>query len=208
MARTSRTVTLLLLVLTNLSVATSSTGQPSLRASANAPVTIPLEPYGSGRLKKVKVTVAGDTLDFLFDTGGGLTVISPAVASRLGCTPRGRVHGFRMTGQPLEAPVCTDVRLDLRGFRTTAEAAVMDLGALMGPGAPPVHGMISLHTFAGEALTLDLPRQQLTLETAGSLSRRIRGLTPLPTRLATGLAGAELVAYVGLRSGDETLWFQ
>jgi hypothetical protein len=178
-------------------------------AAAQAPATpihIPLEPYGSGWLRTVQVVMAGDTLDFLFDTGGGVTVISPELARRTGCEPSGRMHGYRMTGQHLETPVCRDVALAVGGFATTTEASVFDLMSVLGPDAPRVDGMISLRTFAGRTLTLDLPGGRLTVETAESLPARVRGMTPVDVRLATGLEGGALTAYVGVPVGVAVWW--
>lgn len=121
-------------------------GVASPRALA-AQSTVPLEPFGPERLRTVKVVVAGDTLDFLFDTGGGVTVISPALAARIGCTPAGRFSGYRMHGQRLERPVCRGVALQVGGVSSRRDAAVMELQPY-GPQGPRVHGMVSLHTLA------------------------------------------------------------
>ena len=182
---------------------------PTLEAAQSpaAPLHIPLAQYGPGWLRTVQVDIAGDTLDFLFDTGGGVTVISPELAQRAGCEPAGRSHGYRMTGQHLETPVCQDVSLAVGGYATVAEASVFDLMSVLGPDAPRVDGMISLRTFAGQTLTLDLPAGRLTVETAESRESRVRGMTPLDVRLATGLEGGSLTAYVGVPVGPAVWWF-
>jgi hypothetical protein len=168
--------------------------------------TVPLAPFGPGRLRTVPVVVGSDTLDFLFDTGGGITVISPALATRLGCRPVGRIAGYRMLGQRLESPLCRDVALQVGGESVRRDAAVMEL-APYGPDGPRVHGMISLHTFAGRALTVDMAAGRLTVETPASLGRRVRAMTPLRARLATGLEGGELDAYVAVPVGAAEAWF-
>src|SRR5687768_2932231 len=92
-------------------VAAALTALTALAAApAAAQDTIPLRPLW-GRLKTVRVHVAGDSLDFLFDTGGSVTLVSPAVAARLGCVPTGRQLGFRMTGEKLAGPYCPAVPL-------------------------------------------------------------------------------------------------
>ena len=170
------------------------------------PVTIPLAPYGPAPMRTVAVTIADTTYDFLFDTGGGVTTISPALAARLGCTPAGRTRGYRMTGEYLEAPVCRDVALSVGGHAARVEAAVMELKPYGDMAVPPVHGMISLHTLAGRALTLDLPHDRVIVESAASLRERVRTRAPLRLRLATGLDGASLDAYVGVPAGPAMLW--
>jgi hypothetical protein len=177
----------------------------ALSGPLGAQSTVPLAPFGPGRMRTVSVVVANDTLDFLFDTGGGVTVISPALAARLGCTPAGRLTGYRMLGQRLESPVCRDVALQVGGVSARRDAAVMELQPY-GPDGPRVDGMVSLHTLAPHALTVDMAAGRLTVETPASLARRVRGMTPLRARLATGLEGGELDAYVGVPVGPAEAW--
>lgn len=173
---------------------------------AAAQTTIPLRPYLEV-LRTVPVVIGGDTLDFLLDTGGGLTVITPAVAERIGCAPTGRATGFRMRGEKVTMPTCDGLALTLGGRSITTEAAIFDLMSLIGPDHPPVAGMVSLRTLAGQAVTLDLAAGTLVLETPGSLRRRTRAMTPLAVRLANGPAGDALDLMVGVGSGGHTLWF-
>jgi hypothetical protein len=173
----------------------------------DSPVVIPLHHY-RGWLRTVRVQVGADTLDFLFDTGGGVDVVSPEVAAKLACTPAGRSVGFRMTGEQLSGPVCADVELGVGPLRVRGEAGVGDMMRFLGRDAPPVHGMLSLKAFAGHAVTLDLAHDRLIVETPASLAERIRGMTPVPVRLATGPSGAELTAFLGLRVGDAPLWLE
>lgn len=182
----------------------------STRAAAqeptSRPTTIPLAPYGPAPMRTVQVTVAGERYDFLFDTGGGMTVVSPAIAAKLGCVASGRSRGHRMSGEYLEAPSCRGVSLSVDGHAAVVEAAVMELRPYGDAPVPPVHGMISLHTFAGRALTLDLAHARLTVETPASLAGRVRRMTPLRARIATGLNGGDLTAYVAVPADGGELW--
>src|SRR5689334_13196001 len=110
--------------------------------------TIPLRPLW-GRLRSVRVQVAGDSLDFLFDTGGSITLVSREVAARIGCTPTGRQLGFRMTGEKLAGAYCPNVALRVGPLAVRADAGVADMAAVLGRPEPGVHGMISLQSFAG-----------------------------------------------------------
>lgn len=175
-------------------------------AATARPHEIPLRTYAHGPLREVSVVIGADTLNFLFDTGGGVTVISPAIAERIGCAPLGRSHGYRMTGESIETPVCADVPLQVAGVDVRGEVSVLDMMKILGPKAPHVDGMISLRTFAGRALTLDLASNRLVLETTASLARRFAAMTEVPMRLATGLAGGELDVFVGVPAGDARLW--
>lgn len=176
---------------------------------AAAPITIPLQRY-QGRLRTMRVVVGGRPLDFLFDTGGGLTLVSPAVAGRVRCVPSGRSVGFRMSGERLDMPMCAGaVQMALGGWNTAvAGVGVLDVMKLLPAGWPPLGGVISLHTFAGRAITLDLARDRVILETPASLAVRVREMTPLEGRLATGTDGAAVTLFVAARAGGRKLWLE
>jgi hypothetical protein len=187
--------------------------QPTARASSvgsrePAPVTIPFT-RGPGHLRTIKVRVGADSADYLFDTGGGVTVISPQDSARLGCTPGGRGFGVRLTGEVMSGRTCANVALGIGPFRVTTDAGVMDLAKLLGPGAPAVRGLVSLNAFEGRALTLDLAHERMIVETPASLAARTRAMTALPMRLATGEHGGQLTVYVGVRARNGAmLWFE
>jgi hypothetical protein len=84
----------------------------------------------------------------------------------------------------------------------------MDFATILGPKAPRVGGMISLSTFRGRALTLDLAQEKLIVETPKTLAERVRGMTPITSRLATGANGAELTAFIGIPAGTTMLWME
>jgi hypothetical protein len=173
-----------------------------------APVTIPLT-RGAGHLRTIKVRVGRDSADYLFDTGGGITVISPQDSAMLGCTPGGKGFGVRLTGEALAGRTCANVTLGVGPLAVRIDAGVMDLAAMLGPRAPAVRGMISLNAFDGQALTLDLAHERLIVETPASLATRVKGMTPVPMRLATGEHGGQLTVYVGLRARNGAmLWFE
>lgn len=174
---------------------------------AAAPVSVPLRRL-HGRLRTVRVRVGHDSLDFLLDTGNGTTLISPALAAKLGCDPVGRAVGFRMTGEQMAGPRCEGVGIDVAGIHVELAAGVMDMSQLLGRPAPSVAGVLSLQAFAGHAITLDLSGERLVLETPASLLERTRTMRRVPLRLATGVAGADLCAFVGVPAGRTTLWLE
>src|SRR6185436_4929083 len=186
--------------------AEASPAQPS---GAAKPVTIPLRRY-QGRLRTVRVVIGGVAHEFLFDTGGGLTLVSPAVAGRARCAPSGRSVGYRMSGERLDTPLCTGtIPMALGAWNTAvAGAAVFDIMKLLPAGWPPLAGVISLHTFAGRAITLDLAHDRLIVETPASLAARVRGMTPLEGRLATGMDGAAVTLFVAARVNGGKLWLE
>lgn len=168
---------------------------------------IPLDPY-LGKLRTLDVTVAGETLPFLFDTAGGVTLLTLEAAARAGCEPFGRGVGFRHNGEPVVLERCRGVELALGGHPTRdEEVAVWDLMALL-EGAPEVGGIVSLKSFEGETVTLDLAGGTLRVETAGSRAEAIAGAAPLTVRDSRQGGGASLDLFVAVESPAGPLWFE
>jgi Aspartyl protease len=173
---------------------------------AAEPVDVPLAPY-IGRLVTVSAVIGQDTTRLIFDTGGGQTVISPRVAGRAGCTPSGRSVGFRMSGEKVESPLCSDVTLSIEGVAfTDPSVGVWDVQELLPEGVPPVDGVLSLKTLETRPFTLRLAEGRLTLETDESLRRQVATMSRLRSRIATGPGGDELTVFVHGMTSDSG-WF-
>jgi hypothetical protein len=182
------------------------TGSEDISDSGSAPVHVALNPY-TGRLVTVDVVIEGDTARLIFDTGGGETLISPEIAKRVGCDPTGRSAGFRMSGERVDFQLCYAVPVSIGGVAFEHEQlGVWDINAVLPEGVPPVDGVLSLKTFADQPITLDLGNGLLTLETAASYRDRIRDMTRLTSRLATGTDGDELDVFVR-GEVDAPAWF-
>lgn len=168
---------------------------------AHAEAVVPLEAY-VGKLKQVRVTIAGEERRFLFDTGGGYTLISPTIAQALGCTPSGRVAGFRMTGERFDTPLCRKVRLSIGSLPSQTETAgVFDLMALLPKDLPRLDGVISLASFQGRRIALDLTDGRL------SIAVEPKGFR-VSCRGATGLDGSGYVLFASVEQAGSEYWFE
>lgn len=175
-------------------------------ASAAQPTVLKLEQFR--RSVALRVDVAGRERLFQFDTGGGVSFISPAVAEALDCERGARLVGFRMTGDKLEVPRCDDVPLAIAGRRFTIPVAgVADLGELNAKGVS-LDGMIALDLFAGKTITIDFAALRLTVETPQSAARRIDGAIELPVKLVREIGGHALAVDVQVPSKAGNLGFQ
>jgi hypothetical protein len=177
-------------------------------ARSGAGQEIPLGDY-LGILHTVEATVAGQTGTFLFDTGGGVSVVSVEFAKRIGCTPWGNLSGFRLSGERLDGPRCDDVVFDLgNGVSLTSPAAgVFDLKAMLPPEGP-VDGILSLDAFARQPFTLDLAAGRITLETPASLTARIDGAVEVPVHFARQAGGYSLTVLALAETDAGDLWLQ
>lgn len=172
-----------------------------------APVAIPLRSYAGTDLRTASVQVGAESRPFIFDTGAGFTVITPDELDEAGCTPFGRVVGFRADGQPVALKRCGPVRLSIGGFAATGEVASFNLDSLLGKGAPPVGGLLGLESFRGQAITLDLGHDCLMVETPASLRARIRSMHRVGVRLSSG-PGGDVVPFIQVRARTGTLWME
>ncbi|HEY6659572.1 MAG TPA: hypothetical protein VI031_00470, partial [Pyrinomonadaceae bacterium] len=73
-------------------------------------LVIELIPHPGGTsMMTIHATVGGHEGNFMFDTGGGISYISPAFAQLIDCKQWGQITGFTLTGQRLDMPRCDGV---------------------------------------------------------------------------------------------------
>ena len=145
--------------------------------------------------------VGADTGRFLFDTGGGASLVTPQLARSLGCSPAGRSVGFRMSGRAGGVRLLSRRHPGLRRPVIPHEpVGVFDLMALL-PEACPAARRDRLPALLRGAHRHPGPG----VRAAGGGDRRLGGgahpgLSPLRARFATGPGGGELVALPGDRA--------
>lgn len=181
---------------------------PLAASAASAPEAVyKLEPYR--KTVALRAEVNGQPGLFTFDTAGGITLLSPAFAKKIGCVPWGRLSGHRMMGDRLDMPRCDDVPLRLgdQTYRLPV-AGVLDIAALIAKDAAPLEGSIALDAFAGKTITIDFPAMRLIVESADSLRERIGATQPLPVSLSRELQGRALAASLGVAARRGMLWME
>ncbi len=162
----------------------------------------------AGNLKKMDVTIDGKRYAFLFDSGAGVTLISPAVASALGRTPYGRSVGFRMTGEKFIYQKCDRVKIKIGDKEISHDTVgVFDLMSFLPAGLPRVDGVISLKSFQNEIISVDLGASQLILENRKSALKKQKHMTPLTSRFSTGQSGGDLDVFLGAKRDNKLFWF-
>ncbi|TKR33508.1 hypothetical protein FCE95_04205 [Luteimonas gilva] len=181
---------------------------PFAAAAATAPQAVyKLEPYRKTVALRAQV---GDRQGlFTFDTAGGITLLSPSFAAKIGCKPWGRLSGHRMMGDRLDMPRCDDVplRLGAQTYRVPV-AGVFDIVSLLPKDAAPLDGSIALDAFAGRAITIDFPAMRLIVESPGSLRERTAQARSLPVSLSRELQGRALAASVGIPTRSGMAWME
>jgi hypothetical protein len=142
----------------------------------------------------------------LFDTGAGITSVTPEFAARIGCTPSGAVTGFRMHGERVEFQRCAQVELTVGRHRSNSEIGVFDLGAVLPEELPRLDGIIGLDAFRGRTISILSDLSGLRVESRGSAARATRGLTTARVRLANEAGGAGVSVFVPARTPSVDAW--
>lgn len=179
----------------------------SCESSVAAPKTLSLKPY-VGRLVTLDVQVGNQETRMLFDTGAGVTAVTPEMASALDCTPFGRLVGHRMSGERVEFEKCGRQTLMLGGLGASSDVYVFDLMALLPEGLPALGGIVSLSSITEHPFTLDLAGQKLIIETDRSLRQRTKDAKQADLRIMKGTGGdGEITALVRIEAETGDLWF-
>lgn len=186
-----------------LLLATAATAAPQ----SDAPTVIHLQPYL--RHWSFNATVNGREGLFFFDTGGGLTVFTPAGAIAAGCKAWGRLTGFRMHGDRLDLPRCDTVEIDVGGTHLhVPTAGIWDFSKLLPAGAPPLAGSVALDAFADRTVTFDLAHRQIIIETTRSEASRIRNASQVPVRFSREVEGLALSPFVPVKTPSGPVWME
>lgn len=182
-------------------------GGCAVRRDASAPRAVyPLVPHRTRWA--VDVEVGGRPFRFGLDTGGGVTLISADVAEAAGCIPWGRVTGYMMMGQRLDAAHCDAPAIRIGDDVYRPLTALVLAPELIESNDHDLQGSIGLDTFAGRALSLDFARGQLIVESPGSLAERVRDMTPLDVRLQREIGGRALSVFVAVPTERGALWME
>lgn len=167
-----------------------------------------LSPYMSA-LQSITVEAAGRPRRFLFDTGAGITVITPELARELHCAPAGRVSGHRMRGERIDMPRCDRISLKLAGHQLNADTVgVLDLKKLLPAGAEPIDGVLALDVFANARLLLDAGGGTIQVLTQREFSTAVQHAVEVPSRFAREMQGLSVTPYVGVQFDAYRAWFE
>jgi|CXWL01.1.fsa_nt_gi hypothetical protein len=166
---------------------------------------IPLRPYVA-LLRTLDIEVGGQTARMIFDTGAGVSVLTPEFAARVGCAPFGRITAFRMTGERVEMQRCPTLRVRAGRALGAHEFGVLDIAAVLPDGLPPVDGVLGLDVFEGRAITIHRDLSAISIVDENQLLRIARNADPARVRLAREAGGAGLSAFVPISSPHGDLW--
>jgi hypothetical protein len=188
-----------------LALSSLASASPPSENTAEKPQVIKLERFRKA-LWTVRVSVNGKTGDFLFDTGGGQTLVTDAFAAGLACRFVGRTTGYNMFGDRSDTPHCNEVQIRAGDvLLSRVSISKHDFGDQF-PGAEAPDGLLSLDAFDGKAITLDQTARTLTIETTGSLAQRTRTMKELPLRVVRECSARCLSVFLGVPTKEGMTW--
>lgn len=183
----------------------------AIAAQKRSPLAvIQLSPHPGGTaMMTMRARVRGHEGVFIFDTGGGISYVSPAFAQTVGCKVWGQITGFMLTGHRLDMPRCDDLSFEVAGQRLSAPiSGVFDILKYLPPNVPNVDGSIGLNVFAGKVVTLSLKRRELIVESRASLSARIKRAREVPIRLVREAEGIALTVDIAVPTSSGIAWME
>lgn len=183
----------------------------SLAAQSVAPIAvIKLEPYdGNPDLPTVHANVNGHDGTFAFDSGEGVSMITPDFAATIGCKPWGQITGFQMNGGRIEGTRCDGLTFDASRQRFSAPSVlVFDLMKHFKPGQPRLDGSLGFDLFAGRAITLEFSGRAIVVESPASLAARVARGTEVPIRIVRDAEGLALTVNVGVPTPHGMAWME
>ncbi|MEO8874808.1 MAG: retropepsin-like aspartic protease [Polyangiaceae bacterium] len=160
-----------------------------------APISVPFDYVGPSWIR-VPADIGGVASHLIFDTGGGITIVSKTLCKQMKCVPDGTASGKRMSGQTIEVKMSRVPSITIAGHRVVnARVAVLDTSDLLHPDLG-VDGVAGLDLFRDQAVTIDYAQQRFVIENAASLAERHRAGTT--TKMHIENDGPSTVVYLPL----------
>lgn len=169
------------------------------------PVELRLQPYVA-LLRTIDIEIGGRPAHMLFDTGAGISSITPEFAAQIGCAPFGEITSFRMNGERVRFQRCLPALSRIGRQTTLREFAVFDLQSVLPEGLPHLDGVLGLDAFAGQTITILPNLSGLRVESRASARAATRGLSLGRARLFREASGRGLTVFAPVSSPQGDLW--
>ncbi len=152
---------------------------------------------GHPKLKAVNVEIDGMPFNFLFDTGAGVTLLTPEALKKLGRKSFGNAVGYRMKGEKVSYQWCDSIQLHLGEYtHFHQQVGVWELNVALPKDWPIIDGVISLATFQDQCITLDLGNNQIVVENQKTCHEKLESGKLLQAVFANGFTGMEKSIFI------------
>lgn len=88
-------------------------------------------------------------------------MLSPPAAQSAHCVPYTKLTALRMNGDRFDVDGCGSTRIAFDSLTVHPESGVFELMDLLPAGLPRLDGLVSLQTFVGHVVTIDLAANRL-----------------------------------------------
>ncbi|MBV8706681.1 MAG: aspartyl protease family protein [Acidobacteriaceae bacterium] len=174
-----------------------------LETHGETPVPVQLTPFLKGGLV-LNAQVNGKFGTFLFDTGAGVTSITPQFAAAIDCKPWGQISGFTITAQRLDMQRCDSVNLQIAGFETRREIiGVFDVDQMMLSAAPKLDGTVALDVFVHRSVAFSYSAKTLRVSDTPKLPQT----AALPVHIVRDAEGLALSVNLPVTTSRGIAWF-
>ncbi|KRE97678.1 hypothetical protein ASG87_15630 [Frateuria sp. Soil773] len=155
----------------------------------------------------VHAVIGGQEGTFTFDTGEGVSAITPEFASKIGCKVWGQISGFQMSGQRLDMQRCDHVDVKIGNHHVRMNTlGVFDLNKFSPPGTK-IDGTLGLDVFDGRAITFSYSRRTITVRDRGATQQIPKGGKPFPVHIIRDAAGMAVDVALPVKTPQGTAWF-
>ncbi len=167
--------------------------------------TIFFQKYATNQ-KFIYVQIDGKNYKFLFDTGAGLTFISEDLASSMKMKTEGVTTLFSKEGKRQDFKKGESLMLKIgKTFLLQKQVAIMNPLYISSNGLPKIDGIVSLKTFEGQIISIDLENNFLLIETTKSFTDKSKSMLPIESTFSDGINGNELNVLLNVSAKGKAL---
>ncbi|WP_165488581.1 MULTISPECIES: retropepsin-like aspartic protease [Dyella] len=180
---------------------------PALHAASAKPIQF--QPFME-RALIVNATINGHPGTFMFDTGGGISFISPKFAAEIGCKPWGQITGFQMTGNRLDMQRCDNVSVQVDQHQVRRETVgVFDMDKFLPTGSKEkIDGSLALDIFDGQVVKFSYSERTLTVLDQSAVAALSKKTPSVPIHVVREAEGLALAVNLPVKTDNGTAWFE
>ncbi|MBB6247783.1 aspartyl protease family protein [Rhodanobacter sp. A1T4] len=157
----------------------------------------------------IQAVVNGKPGTFLFDTGGGNSIMNPQFAANIGCKPWGQMSGFTMQSKRIDMLRCDGVAVKIGKIDVTPETmGVFDFTRLLPPGSPHIDGSLALDLFPNKTFRYSLTDRVLEVVDSPSEIKGLDKKSSMPVHVVRDAQGLALEINLPVKTPEGTAWFE
>lgn len=175
-------------------------------SEARAPETIQMDKFHERGLL-IHAVVGGQQGIFTFDSGEGVSAMTPEFAAKIGCKSWGQISGFQMFGQRLDMQRCDHIDVKLGELRVRMNTlGVFDLNKFSPPGTK-IDGTLGLDIFDGQIITFSYSKRTITVWDRAAAEQAFKQQKAFPIHVIRDVAGMAVDVALPVKTPEGTAWF-